>query len=365
MNTVDRPADRPAETAMSGPTLALRDVSKSFGPVAAVSGVSLDVADDEILALVGPSGCGKSTLLRLVAGLYGIDAGSVRIADVVVDDGGRRIDPEDRHVGLVFQEHALFPHLTVAANVMFGMRSVPRSARSARMEEWLAMVGLGGFAERYPHELSGGERQRVALARALAPEPRLMLLDEPFASLDPSLRAQVRHEVVEILRATGTPTVFVTHDQAEALAIGDRVAVMRSGRLEQVGTPEVVFHQPCNRFVARFMGEAAFLPLDGSGATELGANRAIAAGGGAAGGGGKNVLIRPDDVAIAPVGADGDGSVATVVAAEFRGPTWSYTLALPSGEIVHSTQPHTERYDVGVEVRASLVPGHDPFVVAD
>jgi len=364
MNTVDRPADRPAETAMSGPTLALRDVSKSFGSVAAVSAVSLDVADDEILALVGPSGCGKSTLLRLVAGLYGIDAGSVRIADVVVDDGGRRIDPEDRHVGLVFQEHALFPHLTVAANVTFGMRSVPRSARSARMEEWLQMVGLGGFAERYPHELSGGERQRVALARALAPEPRLMLLDEPFASLDPSLRAQVRHDVVEILRATGTPTVFVTHDQAEALAIGDRVAVMRSGRLEQVGTPEVVFHQPCNRFVARFMGEAAFLPLNGSGATELEASRAIAAGDGAAGGG-ESVLIRPDDVTIAPVGADGDGPVATVIAAEFRGPTWCYTLALPSGQIVQSTQPHTERYDLGAEVRAALLPGHDPFVVAD
>jgi len=360
MNTVDRPAD----TAMSGPTLALRDVSKSFGSVAAVSGMSLDVADDEILALVGPSGCGKSTLLRLVAGLYGIDAGSVRIADVVVDDGGRRIDPEARHVGLVFQEHALFPHLTVAANVTFGMRSVPRSARSARMEEWLQMVGLGGFAERYPHELSGGERQRVALARALAPEPRLMLLDEPFASLDPSLRAQVRHDVVEILRATGTPTVFVTHDQAEALAIGDRVAVMRSGRLEQVGTPEVVFHQPCNRFVARFMGEAAFLPLNGSGATELEASRAIAAGDGAAGGG-ESVLIRPDDVTIAPVGADGDGPVATVIAAEFRGPTWCYTLALPSGQIVQSTQPHTERYDLGAEVRAALLPGHDPFVVAD
>ena len=360
MNTVDRPAD----TAMSGPTLALRDVSKSFGSVAAVSAVSLDVADDEILALVGPSGCGKSTLLRLVAGLYGIDAGSVRIADVVVDDGGRRIDPEDRHVGLVFQEHALFPHLTVAANVTFGMRSVPRSARSARMEEWLQMVGLGGFAERYPHELSGGERQRVALARALAPEPRLMLLDEPFASLDPSLRAQVRHDVVEILRATGTPTVFVTHDQAEALAIGDRVAVMRAGRLEQVGTPEVVFHQPCNRFVARFMGEAAFLPLNGSGATELEASRAIAAGDGAAGGG-ESVLIRPDDVTIAPVGADGDGPVATVIAAEFRGPTWCYTLVLPSGQIVQSTQPHTERYDLGAEVRAALLPGHDPFVVAD
>ncbi|CAN5822789.1 ABC transporter ATP-binding protein [soil metagenome] len=359
MNTVDRPADRPADTAMSGPTLALRDVSKSFGSVAAVSAVSLDVADDEILALVGPSGCGKSTLLRLVAGLYGIDAGSVRIADVVVDDGGRRIDPEDRHVGLVFQEHALFPHLTVAANVTFGMRSVPRSARSARMEEWLQMVGLGGFAERYPHELSGFERQRVALARALAPEPRLMLLDEPFASLDPSLRAQVRHDVVEILRATGTPTVFVTHDQAEALAIGDRVAVMRAGRLEQVDTPEVVFHQPCNRFVARFMVDAAFLALDGSGAAELGASWAIAAGGG------ESVLIRPDDVALARVGADDDGPVATVIAAEFRGPTWCYTLALASGEIVQSTQPHTERYDVGAEVRASLVPGHDPFVITD
>ena len=206
---------------------ALRGVTKRFGDTVAVDRVDLDLADGELLALVGPSGCGKSTLLRVVAGLVGADEGEVRLGDAVVDDGSTSVDPERRHVGLVFQEHALFPHLTVGQNVAFGLRSGSRRERDAVRDEWLERVGLGAHGSRYPHELSGGERQRVALARALAPAPRLMLLDEPFASLDPNLRAQIRADVVEILRATATPAVFVTHDQGEAMAVGDRVAVMR------------------------------------------------------------------------------------------------------------------------------------------
>ena len=221
------------------------------------------VGDHELVALVGPSGCGKSTLLRLAAGLAALDSGEIRIGGDVVDDGVRRVEPEHRRAGLVFQEHALFPHLSVADNITFGLRGVSRAARAARCEHWLGVIGLAGHGDRYPHELSGGERQRVALARALAPEPRLVLLDEPFASLDPNLRARLRTDIVDVLRSTGTPALFVTHDQAEALSVGDRVAVMRAGRIEQDGPPDDVYHRPANRFVAAFMSAATFLPVTG------------------------------------------------------------------------------------------------------
>ncbi len=260
-------------TSSSTPALQLSGVSKSFGSTRALVDVDLEVADGELLALVGPSGCGKSTLLRVVAGLNAADRGTVHIGGVLVEDGTRRADPEHRDVGLVFQEHALFPHLTVSDNLTFGLRNLPRTERQLRRDHWLRMIGLEGNGNRYPHELSGGERQRVALARALAPHPRLMLLDEPFASLDPNLRMQIRADVVELLHQTGTAAVFVTHDQAEALSVGDRIAVIRAGQIEQVGTPDVVFHRPGNRFVAGFMGPAAFLELDATNTTELGTAR--------------------------------------------------------------------------------------------
>jgi iron(III) transport system ATP-binding protein len=337
---------------MAFPALMLRGVSKRFGDTVALDRVDLEVGSGELLALVGPSGCGKSTLLRVVAGLLAADHGEVTLAGAVVDDGTERTDPERRHVGLVFQEHALFPHLTVAQNVAFGVRSGNRRQREATRDEWLERVGLGAHRARYPHELSGGERQRVALARALAPAPTLMLLDEPFASLDPNLRARLRADVVDILRAAGTPAVFVTHDQGEAMAVGDRVAVMRAGRVEQLAAPVDVFHDPSNRFVAGFMGEAAFLPIMGNGegaTTELGPvdlpgdRRPTTV-----------AMARPDDVTFEPV-ADG---TAEVVGAEFRGATWCYTLRLASGALVQSSRSHLVRAGRGARVRVSLVPGH-------
>ena len=334
---------------MTATPLQLSNVSKSFGAVAALDDIDVEMAPGELLALVGPSGCGKSTLLRVVAGLTAADTGTVRIAGDVVDDGSRRVDPEHRHVGLVFQEHALFPHMTVADNVSFGLRGVGRAERLRRRDQWLGVVGLGDHGARYPHELSGGERQRVALARALAPEPRLMLLDEPFASLDPNLRTQVRADVVRILTETGTPAVFVTHDQVEALAFGHRVAVMRRGRIEHIGTPEVVFTEPANHFVAGFMGEANFLVADEHGATELGALEGEPVDRGA------EVLVRPDDVVL----SEGPGGVeAEVIAAEYRGPIWSYTLRLPSGTLVRSTLPHTTRFEVGDRLRVTIGEHH-------
>jgi iron(III) transport system ATP-binding protein len=335
---------------VSDPVLDVRDVHKSYGGAAAVAGVDLAVADHELVALVGPSGCGKSTLLRLAAGLAAADAGEIRIGGDVVDDGTRRVEPEHRHTGLVFQEHALFPHLTVGDNIAFGLRELPRSARAARRDHWLGVIGLAGFGDRYPHELSGGERQRVALARALAPEPRLVLLDEPFASLDPNLRARLRADIVAVLRATGTPALFVTHDQAEALSVGDRVAVMRAGRIEQDAGPDDVYHRPANRFVAGFMGDAAFLPV-AAGATELGPVEAAD---------GALLVVRPEDVSIT---GHGPGVVARVLGVEYHGPTRTYRLRLPSGTEVLATVPHTVHVDVGADVAATLGPG-DHAVVA-
>ena len=336
---------------MSGPVLDIRGASKAFGDTAAVAGVDMTIGDHELVALVGPSGCGKSTLLRLAAGLASLDRGEIRIAGDVVDDGVRRVEPEHRRAGLVFQEHALFPHLSVADNIAFGLRGTSRAARAARCEHWLGVIGLAGHGVRYPHELSGGERQRVALARALAPEPRLVLLDEPFASLDPNLRARLRTDIVDVLRATGTPALFVTHDQAEALSVGDRVAVMRAGRIEQDAPPDDVYHRPVNRFVAAFMSAATFLPVTG-GMTELGS---------CAGRDGTLLVVRPQDVSLA---TSGDGIAATVLAAEFHGATRTYRLALPSGTELLATVPHTVHADVGSTVRATLRPGDHATVPA-
>jgi iron(III) transport system ATP-binding protein len=341
--STDAPAERVAALAVDG-------VAKAFGRGAdrtvAVDHVSLTLDPHELVALVGPSGCGKSTLLRLLAGLLAVDAGTIALNGRIVDDGRTSIPPERRNIGLVFQEHALFPHLTIADNVGFGVR---QEATGPRVVEMLDLVGLATHADRYPHELSGGERQRVALARALAPRPSLMLLDEPFASLDPNLRAQIRDDVVGILRSTRTPAVFVTHDQGEALAVGDRIAVMRSGRIEQIGTPEHVFHTPTSRFVASFMGEADFLSADDLRA--LGAATATA----------PVAMVRPDDVTFAAT----DGGRATVVAAEFRGTMWCYTLRLDNGHSVRSTRSHLDRVAVGTRVEPVLLPGHEPVPISD
>lgn len=338
-------------------TLRVTDVVKSFDGAIAVDGVSFELDDHEILALVGPSGCGKSTLLRMIAGLFATERGSIELNGTVVDDGRATVPPEARHVGLVFQEHALFPHLTVAGNIGFGVRN---GNRIGRVDEMLALVGLAGFGDRYPHELSGGERQRVALARALAPKPSLLLLDEPFASLDPNLRARVRDDVALILRATGTPAVFVTHDQDEALAIGDRVAVMRAGRIVQIGTPEVVFHEPVDRFVASFMGEASFVTAEALAADVVGLDD-LEMCVGQVGAGHTLTMIRPDDITFHVDDAGGG----EVVGAEFRGSSWCYSIRLPSGLLVRSLRSHLDRIPVGSKVTVAMHPGHRPVVLPD
>lgn len=339
--------------------LVVEGLEKRFGEVRALDGVSLTLDEGELLAVVGPSGCGKSTLLRAVAGLVVPDAGRVSLAGMLVDDGTTRIPPEGRGTGLVFQEHALFPHLTVADNVAFGIRKKARGRGAARQRvgEMLELVGLPDHGGRYPHELSGGERQRVALARALAPSPALMLFDEPFASIDHNLRVRLRADVVEALRRTGTPAVFVTHDQTEALAIGDRIAVMRRGRIVQIDTPATVFHQPADRFVGGFMGDASFLPIsngDRGLRTTLGAVNGDDLATGADNGGRVVAMVRPDDLVFVS-SDDGDATVETV---EYQGSGWLFTVRLADGAAVLVAASHLDPPEPGTRGRVELVEGH-------
>jgi iron(III) transport system ATP-binding protein len=314
-------------------------VEKAFGRTQAVAGASLHVPAGELVALLGPSGSGKTTLLRVIAGFEQPDAGRVAIAGRLVAGDGAWVEPEHRRIGMVFQDGALFPHLTVAGNVGFG------AERRERVAECLELVGLAGRADDYPHELSGGERQRVALARALAADPDVVLLDEPFAALDAGLRDSLRAEVAEILRAAGTSALLVTHDQAEALSLAGTVAVMREGRIEQVGTPEEIYERPRSRWLASFLGDADVLPgtaRDGVVECELGRFGAAAELAGDV-----HVVIRPESVAIGL----GQGSDAVVVARSFYGHDQLVHLELPSGLRVRSRRLGFPAWHPGDRVR--------------
>jgi iron(III) transport system ATP-binding protein len=248
-------APRPAR-----PRLVATDLGRTYGPVAALQGVSLVVADGEIVCLLGPSGSGKSTLLRLLAGIERPSSGRLLLDGVEVAGGTAFVEPDRRRVGMVFQDYALFPHLDVSANVAFGLRGRSHAERQAVVDGLLDRVGLRSHARRFPHELSGGERQRVALARALAPGPRVLLMDEPFSSLDERLRNRVRQQTVDLLREMQATAVVVTHDPDEAMRIGDRIALLRAGRLVQCDTPEALYTRPGSLFAARFFSEMNELP---------------------------------------------------------------------------------------------------------
>ena len=235
---------------MTDDILTLHDISCRYDERLAVRGLSLAVPRGDIVCLLGPSGCGKTTVLRAIPGFHGLESGDIRIGGRQVSTAAFTLPPEKRRLGVVFQDYALFPHLTVAGNVGFALRELARAERKRVVDEMLALIGLPEMAERYPHELSGGQQQRVALARALAARPDLILLDEPFSSLDVELRERLSLELREILKRQGTSAVLVTHDQHEAFAMGDHVGIMHDGRLVQWDTPYNLYHQPCCRFVA-------------------------------------------------------------------------------------------------------------------
>ncbi len=338
------------------PVVELRNVTCRYDRAAtpAVADLSLDIYPGELLALLGPSGCGKSTTLRLIAGLEHPESGEIWLNGTLVASATRATPPEGRRLGMVFQDYALFPHLTVHENVLFALHSLPARERSARADEALALVGLREFASRYPHQLSGGQQQRVALARALAPRPAVVLLDEPFSNLDAALRTQMREDLRDILTRAGATAVFVTHDQSEALALGDRIALLRDGQIEQVGTPDELFQTPRTRFVASFMGQADFLPArvtaDGL-LTELGlVPQQVPLPEGSE----VDVLVRYDDVVLLP----GDASNARVAGRAYEGQTYSYTAQLPSGACVRCKTSHVQRHAVGEEVRVELLNDH-------
>jgi iron(III) transport system ATP-binding protein len=342
------------------PSLVVDGVSKSYGAVPAAVGLRLEAAPGELVTVIGPSGCGKSTLLRLVAGLERPDAGTITVEGRPVAGPDRWVPPERRAVGLVFQDHALFPHLDVTGNVAFGLDRLPRRERAGRVAEVLSLTRVDHLSRRYPHELSGGEQQRVALARALAPRPAVVLLDEPFSSLDETLRAQVRSDTVAVLRATGTTAVLVTHDQTEALSVGDRVAVMHCGRIEQVDTPVQVFESPASRFVAAFMGEAVFLPAhvrDALLTSEIGVVSTVP--GWSDADLDVEVVLRPHEVALTPDPA----GAAEVVQVEYHGAFVLHAVRLGSGRTVSSWQPHSVRHPVGTRVRVSVVAGVRPTLL--
>ena len=337
------------------PTLSLRDIECRYDGRSAVRGLSFHVNVGDIVCLLGPSGCGKTTVLRAIAGFHNLDAGEIRIKGQIVSRPGATLPPERRSLGMVFQDHALFPHLTVAGNVAFGLRRQGHAEKQQIVTETLKLVGLAELAERFPHELSGGQQQRVALARALAPRPDLILMDEPFSSLDVEMRERLSAEVRDILKKRGTTAVLVTHDQHEAFALGDLVGVMCDGRLLQWDTPYNLYHEPGCRFVADFIGQGVFLPgtllAPDTVETEAGiykGNRAYNWPKGTR----VEVLLRPDDIV-----PDPDSRLqAVIVQRAFKGAEILYTLQLPSGGRVLSLFPshadHAPGERVGIRVQA-------------
>jgi iron(III) transport system ATP-binding protein len=330
----------------SAPAIEVDSISVSYGPIEALRDADLSVQPGELVAALGPSGSGKTTLLRAIAGFERPRAGSIRVAGREVVGPGVWVEPEERRVGMVFQHGALFPHLSAAGNVAFG--AVSRERR----DELLELVGLAPRADAFPHELSGGERQRVALARALAADPAVVLLDEPFASLDAGLRARLRAEVAGILRAAGASAVLVTHDQAEALSLADRVAVMRDGRIEQVGSPDDVYLRPRSRWVAEFVGEADVVPGVAAGGVvdcELGR---FEAGPGLSGP--VEVVLRPEHVALERAGAVNGHVRATVLDQTSYGHDHLVFVRLDSGRVLRSRRLGFSRWDEGASVRVSV-----------
>jgi iron(III) transport system ATP-binding protein len=335
----------------------VRNLQHSYGAHRVVRDLSFALEQGAIGCLLGPSGCGKTTVLRCLAGFEPVQGGRIALSGQVVSAPDRIVPPEARRVGMVFQDYALFPHLSVAANVGFAFGRRPSGEQQGRVQAMLDLIGLGSAAGTFPHELSGGQQQRVALARALAPEPDLLLLDEPFSNLDIDLRERLSIEVRSIIKATGITAILVTHDQHEAFAIADEIGIMNEGRIEQWDTAYDLYHQPTTRFVADFVGQGVFLRGIVAGparvVTELGeldTGAPLLAADGLA----VDLLVRPDDI----VHDDAAPWRAEVAAKAFRGADFLYTLVLPSGSRVLSLVPSHHNHAIGERIGIRLAIDH-------
>ncbi|SFW25148.1 ABC transporter ATP-binding protein [Nitrosovibrio sp. Nv17] len=345
------------------PLLEIRGIHHRYGEQKAVRQLSLTLDMGQIGCLLGPSGCGKTTVLRCIAGFEPVSDGTILLNGTEVSTKDFCVPPERRHVGMVFQDYALFPHLTVAANIGFGLHRMEKSARAARVAELLQTVGLTDTATRYPHELSGGQQQRVALARALAPRPDLLLLDEPFSNLDVTLRERLSLEVRDILRQQNATAMLVTHDQDEAFAMADRIGVMQAGEIRQWDTAYNLYHRPANRFVAEFIGQGVFLAgriLDADhveidlGTLKGRVQHACAPDCTPCTDHPVDVLIRPDDI----VHDDASPLQAEVLHKAFRGADILYTLRLPGGAVALSLIPSHHDHAIGGTIGIRLEVDH-------
>ncbi len=341
---------------LSLPLLAVRDLRHAYGSNEVVRGLSLSLNRGTIGCLLGASGCGKTTVLRCIAGFEPVQAGEIWLNGQLVSRRGVRTPTEARRVGMVFQDYALFPHLTVAENVAFGLRDGDRAARGRREDEVLEIVRLSGLRDKYPDELSGGQQQRIALARALAPRPDLLLLDEPFSNLDVEFRTQLSIEVRDILKHQGTTAILVTHDQHEAFNLADEIGIMRGGTIEQWDTPYRLYHEPANRYVADFIGQGMFLPGTVLGKARIKLELGVFQGNtfdwpeGAE----VDVLLRPDDI----LHDDASPLQATVLHKAFRGAQFLYTLQLPAGGRVMSLVPSHHNHAIGERIGIRLEIDH-------
>jgi len=350
--------------------ITIRGLSKAFGAregdVAAVADVDLDIQDNSFVTLLGPSGCGKTTTLRLIAGYIVPDRGTIDVDGRLLSSPGSVLPPEARGMGMVFQNYAIWPHKNVFENVVFGLklRKVPAAQARRKVEETLALVNLSGLGNRYPNELSGGQQQRVALARSLVVEPDILLLDEPLSNLDAKLRERMRSELKELQRRTGITFVYVTHDQAEALALSDQIAVMNAGRLQQFGTPHEVYAFPANRMVADFMGLVNLVPgkvrtlRNGGGTVEVGELALdVAALDGLAPGDAVDVAIRPENVSLRPPAGASPGNTAKITNHVFLGNISEYYATLPSGQTLRVQTHPRQSFQIGdiaaIEVEAN------------
>ncbi len=337
--------------------IAIRGVSKSFGPgadrFAAVADLDLEIADNQFVTLLGPSGCGKTTTLRMIAGYMAPDAGTISVDGRLISSPGQVVPPDQRGMGMVFQNYAVWPHKTVFENVVFGLklRKVAAAAARRRVEETLSLVNLTGLEDRYPNELSGGQQQRVALARSLVVEPDILLLDEPLSNLDAKLRERMRVELKQLQRRTGITFVYVTHDQAEALALSDQIAVISDGRLQQFGTPREVYAKPRTRMVADFMGLVNIVPgkVIGVGRIAIGPELTLAVGSeGLAAGDAVEVAIRPEDITLAA------GAGATVTNHVFLGNISEYEVTLSSGQALRVQTHPRQHLPIGSAVAVGI-----------